>query len=89
MGVDSGHSTQKGAGNLPLYRTQNGCTEQWVLWAPEAPEILFQAHTTGKFFCSIFLLFVFVCCLLLCVYTKNSQSFVEKTKMDEKHKKGF
>ena len=25
----------------PLYRPQNGCTDQWVLWAPEAPEILF------------------------------------------------
>ena len=22
------------------YRPQNGCTEQWILWAPEAPEIL-------------------------------------------------
>ena len=25
----------------PLDRPQNGCTEQWVLWAPEVPEILF------------------------------------------------
>ena len=25
----------------PLYTPQNGCTEQWVLWVPKAPEILF------------------------------------------------
>ena len=30
-----------GGGYPPLYRPQNGCTEQWVLWVPEAPEILF------------------------------------------------
>ena len=30
-----------GGGVIPLNRPQNGCTEQWVLWAPEAPEILF------------------------------------------------
>ena len=31
--------TPKGGGGvpppIPLYRPQNGCTEQWVLWAPE------------------------------------------------------
>ena len=26
---------QGGGGYPPLYRPQNGCTEQWVLWAPE------------------------------------------------------
>ena len=33
--------TPKGGDPLPLYSPQNGCNEQWVLWAPEAPEILF------------------------------------------------
>ena len=68
----------KGGGQGGLYRPQNGCTEQWVLWAPEAPEILFYAYGRGKFFC-----------LTLCVYTQNTQNFVENPKMDEKHKKGF
>ena len=44
-GADPGQDpTPKGGGPLPpppFYRPQNGCTEQWVLWAPEAPEILF------------------------------------------------
>ena len=30
-----------------LYRPQNGCTDQWVLWAPE---ILFYAYGRGKCF---------------------------------------
>ena len=34
----------------PLYRPQNGCTEQWVLWVPEAPEILFRHTAGGNFF---------------------------------------
>ena len=62
----------------PPYRPQNGCTEQWVLWAPAALEILFQAYGRGKFFC-----------LTVCVYTQSTQNFVENSKMDEKHKKGF
>ena len=62
-------------GPSPLYRPQNGCTEQWVLCAPE---ILFLAYGRGKFFC-----------LTLCVFTQNTQNFVENSKMDEKHKKGF
>ena len=28
-------------------------------------------------------------CLTLCVYTQNTQNFVENSKMDEKHKKRF
>ena len=28
-------------------------------------------------------------CLPRCVYTQNTQNFVENSKMDEKHKKGF
>ena len=46
--------------------------------APEAPEILFLAYGRGKFLC-----------LTLCVYTQNTQNFVDNSKMDEKHKKGF
>ena len=37
----SGPDPKGGGYPPPLYRPQNGCTEQWVLWAPEAPEILF------------------------------------------------
>ena len=33
--------TPNGGGGGGLYKPQNGCTEQWVLWAPEAPEIVF------------------------------------------------
>ena len=62
----------------PLYRPQNGCTEQWVLRAPEAPEILFFACFRGYFFC-----------LTRCVYTQKTQNFVENLRMDEKHKKGL
>ena len=29
---------------------QNGCMGQWILWAPEAPEILFKAYGWGNFF---------------------------------------
>ena len=64
-----------GMSHRGLYRPQNGCTGQWLLWAPE---ILFYAYGRGKFFC-----------LNLCVYTQNTQNFVENSKMDEKHKKGF
>ena len=42
--------TRGGGGGLPawtrpppLYGPQNGCMGQWILWAPEAPEILFEA----------------------------------------------
>ena len=59
-----------------LYRRQNSYTEQWVLWAPE---ILFYAYGRGISFC-----------LTLCVCTQHTQhNFVENSKMDEKHKKGF
>ena len=36
-GADPGQdATPEGGGYPPpLYRPQNGCTEQWVLWAPE------------------------------------------------------
>ena len=45
--------------------------------SPEAPEILLKAYGRGKFFC-----------LTLCLYTQNTQNFVETSKTDEKHKKG-
>ena len=44
-------------------------------WILWAPEIWFQVDGRGIFFC-----------LTPCVYTQN---FVENSKMDEKHKKGF
>ena len=40
-----------GGGGGGLYRPQNGCTEQWVFWAPEGPKILFYAYGRGKFYC--------------------------------------
>ena len=43
MGVAAGQGRPQrgGGGRLPLYGPHNGCMEQWVLWAPQAPEILF------------------------------------------------
>ena len=55
----------------PLYRPQNGCTEQWVLWAPD---IFFLGTQQGEY-------------LTLSVYTQNTQNFVENSKMDERHKR--
>ena len=82
QGVLPARTQPQGGGGGGLYRPQNGCTEQWVLWAPEVPEILFQEYGRGKFFC-----------LTLYVYTQNSQNFVEISKIQKKwmkkHKKGF
>ena len=58
----------------PLYKPQNGCTEQWVLWAPGHTA---GAYGRGKVFCST-----------LCVCAQNTRNFVEHSKMAEKHKKG-
>ena len=33
--------TPRAGGGGGLYRPGNGCTEQWFLWVPEAPKILF------------------------------------------------
>ena len=66
-----------GGGTPPLFGPQNCRTEQCALSAPEAPQILFQAYGGGGgFFCST-----------PCVYTQNTQNFVENSKMAEKHKK--
>ena len=46
------------------------------------------AGVAGDFFCLAYgkgKLF----CLTLCVYTQNTQNFVENSQTDDKHKKGF
>ena len=70
-----GTRPQRGGGPPPLYGPQNCRTEQCAL---SALEILFQAYGRGNFSCST-----------LCVYTQNTQNFVENSKMAEKHKKGY